>query len=112
MGDLVEEFIFNIYKERELKNISALRKEIYDNYKYELTYDLYTRIVNYQIDKYGCTIQSKGETNYVRNFLQKGKRSREYTKEAVSRKEKLNNFIERVENEKDKRKKTTKRKKS
>lgn len=110
--DLVEELIFNAYKEKNLKNARTFKKEVYDNYKYEASSDLYKRIINYQVNKYGEAIQGKGETNYVKHFYLKGRRTRESQKYYVKQQENLDKFIERVENEKDKRKKTNQRNES
>ena len=53
-----EELLFNKYKDTKICNSDYLRSRFHDA-DIDLT-RLYTRIVNYQVDKYGCNLAFKG----------------------------------------------------
>lgn len=53
-----EELLFNKYKDTKICNSDYLRSR-YKDTDIDIT-RLYTRIVNYQVDKYGCNLAFKG----------------------------------------------------
>ena len=53
---VMEEKIFNELKDSYIKNIEAIRR-IYKGYDIDFT-DVYRRIVNYQVKKYGQSLHS------------------------------------------------------
>ena len=110
--DLVEELIFNAYKDKNVMSAKVFKKMVYDNFKYRASTDLYARILNYQIKKYGNTLQDKGGTGFVKHFQLKCSTVRHYQRECLTTRIKLEKYIERVENEKIKRKANVERKKS
>lgn len=52
--------LFEYYKDKPIGNSKNFKQEIMKNYKItiEETTKLYTAIVNYQVEKYGCTLMS------------------------------------------------------
>ena len=61
---LLEEKIFNELKDSYIKNIEVLRKE-YKDFDIDYT-DVYRRIVNYQVKKYGQSLHSSN--NYFHSM--------------------------------------------
>lgn len=81
-----EDILFALYKDKSINGSESFYKEM-KQYKNEVNLrNLYTRIVNYQIDKYGTTLDGRNETtNYVEEMCLKGnwnrkQRCREYRK--------------------------------
>lgn len=81
-----EDILFALYKDKSHSSKEDFLKDL-KQYKNEVDLrNLYIRIVNYQIDKYGCTLDSKRDTtNYVENMYIMGKwnkqdKFREYRK--------------------------------
>lgn len=57
MSEFKENIIFELEKNKPLKNTDTFRYKIFKTYGLRLTSDeLYKKIVNYQIDKNGITI--------------------------------------------------------
>lgn len=51
-----EEYVFHKYKNRCFKNAERLKSELIRKYKDVDVGDLYMRIVNYQVKKYGTSL--------------------------------------------------------
>lgn len=109
-GDLVEELIFNVYKDKDVISAKYFKEIIKKDYGYNASSGLYRKIINYQVKKYGRTLQKIDEREYVKWFGSKTNKSRTSQKNSAYRRVKTEMFIERVENEKDKCKKSIKRK--
>ena len=52
----VEELLFHQYKDQPLTSAKKFKNDITKNFEYVNCSDLYRRIVNYQIEKYGCAL--------------------------------------------------------
>lgn len=80
------DILFALYKDKPTDGSRKFQRNL-KKYKEEVNLNnLYVKIVNYQIDKYGTTLDSRNETsNYVEEMCLKGKwcrqdRCREYRK--------------------------------
>ena len=76
----VEEFIFQVYKDKPIYGAKRFKKECKDLYNYKPTSDLYARIVNYQIEKYGEMIALGCEIKFVPDVGSKSFKARERNK--------------------------------
>lgn len=54
---LVDKLIFEAYKNTPLESIEKFKKRVQKDYGVTPNYDLYRKLNNYQIQKYGRTIQ-------------------------------------------------------
>lgn len=72
-----DKIIFALYKDKPIKNRHKFMIEI-EKYKNEINArELYTKIVNYQIDKYGGVLDEQAQTsNYVERMCINGNWSR------------------------------------
>lgn len=55
-GDLVEKLIFEAYKDKRLGGARAFKGMIKSEYGYDVSSELYIKLCNYQIEKYGTVI--------------------------------------------------------
>lgn len=73
------ELIFNIHKNDTIEDTIRYKKDL--RQKYDLSvdevHDLFARIVNYQIDRYGCQLQRYSDDNTLEVFLHKGRKARQ-----------------------------------
>ena len=97
--DFKEKIIFEEYKDKAFENSSAFKKEIKDKYNYIASSDLYTRIINYQIKKYGRSISYSNATgvDFVENFTQKSPKNRKKGAERWRKFDEEVAFLEKVE---------------
>lgn len=70
-GDLVEQLIFEAYKDKYIRSSEAFKQLIKKDYGYEVKSDLYKKIVNYQIKKYGISLSNLGSREYDKYFSQR-----------------------------------------
>ena len=101
--DLVEQLIFEAYKDKDVRSALYFKELIKKEYGYKVSYDLYAKIVNYQVEKYGVTLQNLEYREHVKWFGLKSTKLRNKNKETACRREMSNRYIERIENEKAKR---------
>ena len=101
-GDLVETLIFETFKDKFIKNAEVFKKKIKNDYGYKVSQELYTKIVNYQVKKYGGTMPDTGYREYVKGFKTKNKKVREMQKDNFMKRYRDKKFFERVEDEKNK----------
>ena len=102
-GDLVEQLIFEAYKDKDVRSAVYFKDLIKKEYGYKVSSDLYAKIINYQVNKYGVTLQNLNQVEYVNYFGLKSNKIRNRHKEVVDRRERTERFIKRIENEKSKR---------
>ena len=57
-GDLVEQLIFQAYKDKDVRSAVYFKDLIKKEYGYKVSSDLYAKIINYQVNKYGVTLQN------------------------------------------------------
>lgn len=55
----VEKIIFNMYKDTELGTVKDFKSKLMKKFKGINWYELYARITNYQIKKYGTSLRYK-----------------------------------------------------
>ena len=77
----VEEFLFQVYKDKPVYGAKRFKKECKELYNYKASSELYARIVNYQIEKYGEMIALGCEIKYVKNAAQKSFKTRKRNKD-------------------------------
>lgn len=70
-GDLVEQLIYEAYKDKYIRSSEAFKQLIKKNYGYEVTSDLYRKIINYQVEKYGISLSNLGTREYDKYFSQR-----------------------------------------
>lgn len=97
--DFKEKIIFEEYKDKAFENSSSFKKEIKDKYNYIASSDLYTRIINYQIKKYGGSLSYSNTIGvaFVENFNQKSPKNRRKGAERWRKYDEEVAFIEKVE---------------
>ena len=93
----VEEFIFQVYKDKPIYGAKRFKKECKDLYNYKPSSDLYARIVNYQIEKYGEMIALGREIKFVENVGSKSFKARERNKRTSYYAEKLRQLERRMQ---------------
>lgn len=91
-----ENLLFEKYKDKQVRSCKGLFNDIKREYDYEVSSDLYKKIINYQIKKYGSSLRESGKLR--RSFFgvpnQKAKRK---IIEWSNRDYRLKKFIERNE---------------
>lgn len=70
-GDLVGELIFNAFKDKCLRSSEAFYQLVKRDYGYEATPELYRKIINYQIDRYGISLHNVHQREYQKYFSQR-----------------------------------------
>lgn len=92
-----EELLYELYKEKPFDNFREFRGFILKHHGVYASTSLITRIVNYQIKKYGC---AKGSGNsLIPIYYGKGKSSRRRQKERLNRQnnDSTNKFLKRTD---------------
>ena len=76
-----EELIFNIHKNDSIEDTIKYKKELSKNYGLSdnEAHDMFVKIVNYQIDKYGCQIQKYNDYVSRDDYFTKHRRSLQRT---------------------------------
>lgn len=113
-GDLVEKLMFEVYKDKELGGARIFKARIKEQYGYKVSSDLYAKLVNYQVNKYGEPIYAKRTSDGFDKWRYlKNQNQRKRSKELASRRYQTISFIERAEKDEIKRiKKITNKKDS
>ena len=72
-----EELIFNIHKEDIIEDTIRYKKDLRQQYDLSVDegHDLFARIVNYQIDKYGSQKQKYVDDTSIETYHHKNKRA-------------------------------------
>jgi N-glycosylase/DNA lyase len=109
-GDLVEDFIFNAFKDKCLRSSEAFYQLVKRDYNCSVSSGLYRRIVNYQIMRYGESLYNVQQREYQKYFSQREPRSVRRRWQRNYAKVKEERTIERIE--KNKHKKSLKDKKT
>ena len=66
-NDFIERMIYECEKDNPFKNIKTFYKTIYDKYKIKPSSELYKKIMNYQIDIYGNSLNYDSKEKSYRN---------------------------------------------
>ena len=96
---LVDDLIFEAYKDKVLKNSNEFKKTIRLNYGLIPSSDLYRRIINYQVKRYGKQLDISLR-DYVEHFELKSNKQRRNGMNRIEERRQQRKFEERVENEK------------
>lgn len=70
-GDLVGELIFNAFKDKCLRSSEAFYQLVKRDYGYVATPELYRRIINYQVERYGVSLHNIAQREYQKYFSQR-----------------------------------------
>lgn len=97
-GGLVDELIFEAYKNKHLDSSEKFRKEILKNYGFAPSYDLYARIISYQVKKFGSALTGSNHIERDKCIKDNNKNYREKRKRNWDRRTETKKFIERIEN--------------
>ena len=92
-GDLVEQLIFEAYKDKDVRSAVYFKDLIKKEYGYKVSSDLYAKIINYQVNKYGVTLQNLNQVEYVNYFGLKSNKIRNRHKEVVDRRKRNKSLI-------------------
>lgn len=76
MSNFINEYVFNLEKDKAFNNSNEFYKMIKDKYKMERSPELYRRIINYQIKKYGSTLESYVDLHSTSELIKMGQKSR------------------------------------
>lgn len=99
-GELVdsrENLIFEAYKNKAFDGSKKFKTEVKNNYGFEPSSDLYRKIVNYQVKKYGHSLSGSKVIEYVPNIGMKDKRARQGNIDRNDAVQKLRSFEKRNE---------------
>ena len=95
--DFKENIVFEEYKEKAFKRAKDFRDEVKKHYGFTPSSDLYTKIINYQINKYGDTLIGGYEIEEINNFGDKKRTTRLRRIESNERKRKCKEFVDRID---------------
>lgn len=95
--DKKEQFIFEAYKKKVLKTCKEFKREIKETFGFEPSTDLYTMLTNYQIKRYGSTLEGSNVVELEPRFSQNKRERRKGREERVAINKATDRFIERVE---------------
>lgn len=77
-NEFIERMIYETEKDNTFNNSYDFCKRIRDKYKIDYYLgDLYKRIINYQIDKYGCSLQYLVERHNTEELIKIGRNAKE-----------------------------------
>lgn len=98
-----EKIIFALYKDKDIKNVRDFENTIKAKYGFIPSKELSRKIVNYQVEKYGGSINNSRYIEFEKKQMAKNfkKRRREKERDTVLQREKA--FIERIEKSKNER---------
>ena len=65
MTNFKEDYIFEIYKDTYIHGAKKFIKDVKDKYNLDINNELYKRIINYQIKKYGSQLSYGGQIEFV-----------------------------------------------
>lgn len=99
-GDLVEKLIFEAFKDKYIRNAEAFRQYIKKEYNYEVSTDLYKKIVNYQVKKYGETLSNRVQREYNKYFYQKDSLQRARRRKSNAEKQTEERWMKKIEKKK------------
>ena len=91
-----ENLLFEEYKDTPLRSAKGLFNDIKKKYDYDSSSDLYKKIVNYQIKKYGDVLKSRGSSRLSYGRIH-NRKSRRYINEWQYANYYQNKVIERSE---------------
>lgn len=95
MNEFKEEYIFEIYKDKYLGGSKNFIKEIKDNFNLTVTDDLYKKIINYQVKKYGRQLDYGGHIEYIPKNKNRNRKRRLRDVENAKDSEDYKKFLER-----------------
>ena len=97
---LVDKLIYEAYKDRAVNGMNYFKKKIKSDYGIIPSSDLYRKIINYQIKKYGKQLNVDLGREYERLFYERNVKSRKNNIERAERRNRQIKILDRLENEK------------
>lgn len=97
--DFKENIVFEEYKDVVIKTSADFKKEVKEKYNFVASLDLYAKIINYQIKKYGGALSYSGVTarDFDKNFHNKSFKKYRHCTERWNKYNDEVAFMERVE---------------
>lgn len=95
--DFKENLIFETYKNRSLQNAGKFKKEIEKKYGLKPSFNLYKKIINYQIKTYGYSLEKDSGIGYNKWFAHKHPKLRKYHNELLIKNRKQQAYLEKLE---------------
>ena len=96
METFKSQMVFELEKDNPFNSAKVFYEEIRKKYGLERDSDLYKRICNYQLEKYGQTLRNKEVREFVKGFGIRNIRSRMRKTINSNRRYQTQAFIERV----------------
>lgn len=93
--DFKEKFIFEEFKDQPLHGAKHFKENIRQKYGMEATSDLYTKLINYQIMKYGNPLVVGKTIEFVNNIRQRSGNARRHNNERIKDVYEYQKFIRR-----------------
>lgn len=81
--DFKENLIFEEYKDQPLRGARRFKADMLAKYKIQISSDLYSRLINYQISKYGMPVVPGNKIAYVKNVEKKSGKCRRHNNERL-----------------------------
>ena len=97
MTQFKENMIFQMFKDKCIGTAQKFKKEMKDKYNIDNVRDVYIKIVNYQVEKYGEQLRSGTTITYIDNFKYYSRNGRKYRKMRDNLNNGTNRIIERNE---------------
>ena len=95
--DFKENLIFEEWKDQPLHSSVWFRDKMKEKYGITKTTDLYAKIVNYQIKKYGTNLLHGKNIEFINNIKSTSHKCRKHNSERTKTQYELKKFIERNE---------------
>lgn len=97
--DFKENIVFEEYKDKVLKNANSFKYKVLKKYGFKPSTNLYKKIVNYQIEKYGKSLMYVDATlrEYDKDFCEKTPYMRKSTIKRLEAKRKAEAYTRKLE---------------
>lgn len=96
--DFKEKLIFEEYKDKEIWSARAFKKSIIEKYNI-VPNDLYVKIINYQIKKYGCALTQLRSSvrEYDEHYKFNGVKNKRWHSQHALEKQRERSYLEKLE---------------
>lgn len=95
MSNFKEDYIFEIYKDTHINGAKKFVKEVKDKYNLEVNNELYKKIINYQVNKYGGKLSYGGYIEFIPKNKNRNRLRRVKDLEHCKELEEYKKFLER-----------------
>jgi hypothetical protein len=95
---LVDKMIYEIYKDKVVNGSCYFKRKVKSDYGYIPSSDLYRKIINYQVKKYGKQLTTEFVRKYDRLFYKKTPIGRKNAAYRSYKNQRAKKILERLEN--------------